>query len=248
MDQQNVQSEKLLGEDRFPDVTVEQKQMAITALDVSAEFQSDRPLTDMTMNLISWAARVPAGDRYVVAEAAWFRTNPDATAALPTYVPQGYSTGKVILVPVYFDVPDDHWSLLIVHDGFTGLAEARTIRHLDPFKNQNNPERSLKIKAAAMDAFRHLWGPGETYFEDVTTPQSPNAASCGVQQFDPDFFRVQIFKWLVDRNFEPNDPDALERILYAVARWKSENGESGIESLSIGRGDATGNVSQLGDD
>ncbi|KAF5491802.1 hypothetical protein CGCS363_v011582 [Colletotrichum siamense] len=152
MDQQNVQPEKLakntLPEDIAriaADTKVEATLNAYLARRICQELQSNQPLTEATMDLNSWAVRRDstneARQKYVIADAGWLRPRSNTSAGRhPSTLPEGYSkgSGQIILVPIYFDVSNNgHWSLLIIHDGFTGHGKGPSIKHLDPFRNKD---------------------------------------------------------------------------------------------------------------
>ncbi|KAF4869239.1 hypothetical protein CGCSCA1_v011598 [Colletotrichum siamense] len=196
MDQQNVQPEKLakntLPEDIAriaADTKVEATLNAYLARRICQELQSNQPLTDATMDLNSWAVRRDstneARQKYVIADAGWLRPRSNTSAGRrPSTLPEGYSkgSGQIILVPIYFDVSNNgHWSLLIIHDGFTGHGKGPSIKHLDPFRNKDTGfVRRNAIKLDASLAVESLFDIETFRFGQWDVPQSPNAARCGV--------------------------------------------------------------------
>ncbi|KAI8314713.1 hypothetical protein K4K61_004079 [Colletotrichum sp. SAR11_59] len=196
MDQQNVQPEKLakntLPEDIAriaADTKVEANLNAYLARRICQELQSNQPLTEATMDLNSWAVRRDstneARQKYVIADAGWLRLKSNTSAGRrPSTLPEGYSkgSGQIILVPIYFDVSNNgHWSLLIIHDGFTGLGKGRSIKHLDPFRSKDTDSvRRNAIKLDASLAVESLFDIETFRYGQWDVPQSPNAARCGV--------------------------------------------------------------------
>ncbi|KAF4836799.1 hypothetical protein CGCSCA4_v012273 [Colletotrichum siamense] len=174
MDQQDVQSEKLASnispktfELVAADIERQANLNAVLARRICQELQSDRPLTEATMNLNSWVVRrdsaSEARQKYVIADAEWIRPKANTPAGrYPSRFPEGYSkdSGQILLVPIYFDVSNNgHWSLMIVHDGSTGYGKLPSIKHLDPFRNTNTgSERGHTIKLDAHLALERLFG------------------------------------------------------------------------------------------
>ncbi|EQB55784.1 hypothetical protein CGLO_04242 [Colletotrichum gloeosporioides Cg-14] len=194
MDQQDIQSENLAKNTSPEDierVAAEIEDQAQPNADLATricqELQSHQPLTEETMNLNSWAVRRDSankyGPKYVIADAGWLRPNSDtSTGRYPVRLPEGYSkgSGQILLVPIYFDVPDGHWSLLMVHDGSTGVGIGRSVKHLDPFRNKDTDSaRGNIIKCNAPLAFENHFGIETFRFDQWDVTQSPNAASCG---------------------------------------------------------------------
>ncbi|KAF4894655.1 hypothetical protein CGCVW01_v014017, partial [Colletotrichum viniferum] len=174
---------------RESDIKVQANLNADLARRICQELQSDQPLTDATMNLNSWAVRRDSANearqKYVIADAGWLRPKSNTSAGrCPSRLPEGYSkgSGQIILVPIYFDVPiNGHWSLLIIHDGFTGYGKGRSIKHLDPFRSKDTDTvRRNAIKLDASLAIESLFDIETFRFGQWDVPQSPNAASCGV--------------------------------------------------------------------
>ncbi|KAF5519158.1 hypothetical protein CGCA056_v009061 [Colletotrichum aenigma] len=197
MVQQDVQSEKLskntLPEDIewiAADIKGRAKLNANLARRKCQELQSDQPLTEAIMNLISWAVRRASANearqKYVIADAGWLRLNSNTSARRhPSRLPEGYSkgSGQILLVPIYFDVSNNgHWSLLIVHDGSTGFGKLlSSIKHLDPFRDTDTgSERGNTIRINAPLALESLLGIETLRSGQWNVPQSPNAASSGV--------------------------------------------------------------------
>ncbi|KAH9226501.1 hypothetical protein K456DRAFT_1933495 [Colletotrichum gloeosporioides 23] len=258
MVQQDAQSEKLASNTSPEDIELVAAEIerqanlnAVLARRICQELQSDEPLTEATMNLNSWAVRRDSANearqKYIIADAGWFGPKSDTSVGrYPSRLPERYSkgSGQILLVPINFDVSNNgHWSLMIVHDGFTGFGKLPSIKHLDPFRNTNTgSERGNTFSIDAHLALESL------FIETLRLGQWVAHAIRKIchkglenrypkERFDSNIFREEIFREAVskvsDVSIGPHDPEASLAMVSTVEYWKSGIGEFDPNSLAF---------------